>query len=109
MKWYIAKIIFKISRADKSVHSQFDEQFRLISAEDLQSATIKAEQIGLTEEETFEDENRIKVFWNYIGIENIFEVDNIKDGVQLYSLTSEQEEPDQYIRYVELRTSALKS
>ena len=38
MKWYLAKVVFRIICGDGEHAAQFDEQLRLIAATDIQSA-----------------------------------------------------------------------
>ena len=53
MNWYIAKLVFNIA-AEKTVHKpHFDEQLRLIAAEDMEEAFHKARYLGLNEEDSF--------------------------------------------------------
>ena len=47
MNWYVAKIVFRIMSGDGNHHAQFDEQLRLISADDELQAFEKATAIGI--------------------------------------------------------------
>ena len=58
MNWYLTKIIYRIICGDGNHTAQFDEQLRLISAEDDLHAFIKARQLGHREEDSFLNNNR---------------------------------------------------
>jgi hypothetical protein len=53
MKWFVAKIIYQIICGDGKHACQFDEQLRLINAEDDLHAFYKARHIGESEEDDF--------------------------------------------------------
>ena len=53
MQWYLAKIVFRIICGDGNHSSQFDEQLRLISANNEDEAFYKAQSLGKQEEDSF--------------------------------------------------------
>ena len=53
MKWYLAKIVFRIICGDGKHVAQFDEQLRLISAPDEEKAFEKAQDMGRNEQDSF--------------------------------------------------------
>ena len=53
MKWYLAKIVFRIICGDGKHVAQFDEQLRLISAPDEEKAFEKAQDMGRKEQDSF--------------------------------------------------------
>ena len=46
MNWYLAKIIYQVISGDGLHTPQFDEQFRLIKADELEWAWEKAQVVG---------------------------------------------------------------
>src|SRR5690606_7053715 len=91
MNWYIAKIIFGISSGSNRLN-QFDEQLRLIHADSLEEAFLKAKMIGLSEEDSFLNDKNNMVKWEFINVEDLLSVKNLEDGVELYSRIYEMEE-----------------
>ncbi|SRR5690606_35007561 len=75
MKTYIVQIIYKIKTIPKGVE-QYDEQWRVIFAEDEREAISKARKIALDEEDHFLDRHGRPVSWELIGIKDLqpFEV-----------------------------------
>ena len=95
MNWYIAKLVFRVVQHNEKI-AQFDEQLRLIEAEDDQQAFEKAQAIGAGEEEIFMNERREPVKWIFVNVAELQEVQHLKDGVQLCSRTEESEDPELY-------------
>jgi hypothetical protein len=108
MKYYITTLIFRISIPEEK-YPQFDEQIRLIEAEDGMQAYEKARLIGLHEEEQFVSAQGRAIGWNFIDITNIFEIANFTDGAELYSYTSEPENESQYLALIREKANALKN
>ena len=52
MNWYVAKIVFRIISGEGNHNAQFDEQLRLISAEDEHQAFEKATAIGMNNQDS---------------------------------------------------------
>jgi hypothetical protein len=97
MNWYIAKVIFSIS-AENTVHKpQFDEQLRLIAAENREEAFLKAKALGIREEDSFLNDNQNKVKWEFINVTEIIPLTKLEDGIELYSNICETEEAKAYI------------
>jgi Domain of unknown function (DUF4288) len=103
MAWYISKIVFQIV-IDEKPTSQFDEQIRLLEADNIGQAFLKAQEIGLSEQETFLSADQRLCKWTYIGTTHLNKLNNLKDGVQFFSLTNEAEEADTYVNFVMERT-----
>jgi hypothetical protein len=100
MNWYIAKIVFNIS-AENTVHKpQFDEQLRLIAAEDKEEAFLKARTLGINEEDSFLNDQQNKVKWEFINVAEVIPVKNLEDGMELYSHIHETDEAKSYIHTV---------
>lgn len=109
MNWYIAKLIFNININNGENQSQFDEQLRLISANDSNEAYYKAQLIGNIENEIIETENKNNINWQFIDIAEIVLLTEIKDGMELYSNTRLSNEPKDYIQFVKLRANKFQN
>ena len=103
MYWYLAKMVYRIVSENSSLKPQFDEQFRLIRADDVQWAWEKAVVIGRKEECAFLNTHNETVRWKFIAVEDVCQVDDIDDGVQLYAQTREPADVEEYISLVQSR------
>jgi len=101
--WYNAKIIFKIEINNGKKNFQFDEQFRLIKADNMEHAITKTNVIAAAEEQGFINENNNLVHWKFIGIDDISKIEAIEDGAKIYSTTHETEKEEEYLEKVESR------
>jgi hypothetical protein len=108
MNWYIAKIVFNISSENTEHKPQFDEQLRLISADNAEEAFIKARTLGLSEEDTFMNDQQNRVRWEFINVAEIIRVNDLRDGSELYSHIHEAEEAKSYIHNVHQKAIFLR-
>jgi hypothetical protein len=99
MKWYLARLVYQVVSGDGNHVPQFDEQLRLIQADELNWAREKAVVLGKIGGFTFQNTRNQNVTWKFIDVTDIFEIDSIEDGAQLYSMT---EEPADVKAYMEL-------
>lgn len=97
MNWYLVKLVFQIIN-DKNC-AQFDEQLRLILADEINWAAEKARVLGWLEQTTFTGKYG-EVEWKFIGVTEIHRVDAWIDGMQLCSCTHEPENEYEYINWV---------
>lgn len=108
MNWYIAKVVFNIS-AENTIHTpQFDEQLRLIAADSLEEAFIKARTLGLSEEDSFLNDNSNTVKWEFINVAEITPIKTLEDGTELYSHIHETEEAKSYIHCIHQKAIFLR-
>ena len=91
--------MFQIICGDGDHTPQFDEQLRLIQADELSWAREKALVLGQIGGFTFQNTSKQNVSWKFIDVTDVFEIDSIEDGAQLYSMT---EEPTDVKAYMEL-------
>ena len=108
MSWYIAKLVFNISTAEHQHKPQFDEQLRLIEAETMEEAFIKARTLGLKEEDSFLNDTLKQVKWEFINVSEILPLHKLEDGMELYSHVHETEEAKSYIHCVHQRAIFLR-
>ena len=106
MNWYLTKIVFNIA-ADNNTN-QFDEQLRLVTAESKEEAFLKARAIGLREEDTFYNDKKKQVKWEFINVSEIIPINKLEDGTELYSRIHETEEATSYINFVHQKAIALR-
>ena len=108
MNWYIAKIIFQITVSGISHTPQFDEQLRLIEAHDEQEAFRKARWKGQQEDESFLNNVKETVRWQFIDIAELTEVKKLEDGTELYSKIRETPDASKYIKVIRQKAQAIE-
>ncbi|QEC51679.1 uncharacterized protein DUF4288 [Anseongella ginsenosidimutans] len=109
MGWYISKIIFQVICGDGEHTPQFDEQLRLIQAGNEQEALKKAIEIGLEEQNTFNNSKDESVIWSFIDVAELQRVNELKDKTELYSRIVEPENEENYVGLIELRAERVRS
>jgi hypothetical protein len=107
MNWYIAKIVFNIT-ADGVSKTQFDEQLRLINADSSEEALLRARTIGLSEEDSFYNDNKKKVKWEFVNVAELLPIKKLEDGIELYSRIHETDEANSYISFVHQKAISLR-
>src|SRR5688572_23233100 len=100
MKRYLVKLMFNINIDNGSNASQFDEQIRIVESYTLEDAFHKARAIGKKEEETFVNSENKMVCWQFIDVVDVYELEAIKDGEQVYSNTHENTDRGSFINYI---------
>ena len=98
MKWYLAKIVYRIICGEGNHTAQFDEQLRLIYAEDDMHAFQKARIMGDNEEDNFLNNAQKPVHWKFIDVSELHPLNKLIDGAELYSKICEEEDAEAYIR-----------
>ena len=109
MNWYLAKIIFNININNGMNASQFDEQLRLIEAQTPDEAFFKARALGKQEEESFINEKKNTVDWKFIDVAELTQLNELKDGSEIYSNTHEADEVNAYIKFVKHKAMLIQS
>jgi hypothetical protein len=108
MNWYITKLVFNISAENTQHTPQFDEQLRLIAADSLEEAFLKARTLGISEEDSFLNDQKNKVKWEFINVAEIIPLKKLEDGMELYSQIHETEEAKSYIHCVHQKAIFLR-
>src|SRR5579863_8167195 len=85
MSWYLTKIVYRIICGQGNHTAQFDEQLRLIEADNSQEAFEKASTLGQKEEDKF------------INVAELYKLSGLLDGAELYSRIQETDNADLYI------------
>jgi Domain of unknown function (DUF4288) len=106
MNWYLAKLVYQFICGSGIHTAQFNEQLRLIVAEDGLHAFYKARLIG--ERETLDITNGgMNIQWKFIDVVEILPVDKLSDGAELWSFMNEDINAAQYIRNTQQRANCL--
>ena len=100
MNWYLTKIVYRIICGDGNHTAQFDEQLRLIQAEDETTAFNKVMQLGQREEEIFFNQQEKLVQWKFINVAELYKISALIDGAELYSRIQEADDADRYVDVV---------
>ncbi len=107
MKWYLAKLVYRIICGEGDHTPQFDEQLRLIEAEDDLHAFQKARLLGEREEDSFLNNAKKPVLWKFIDISELHLLNSLSDGVELYSSVRDQDDADHYTHGIYRRAGSL--
>ncbi len=109
MNWYLAKLIFNISIDNGNHNKQFDEQTRLIQATSIDSAFFKARHLGKKHEESFVNSENNLVEWKFIDVAEVYALDGVKDGEEIYSTTHESENAGSFIQFVKDKSMLIQA
>jgi hypothetical protein len=100
MKWYLAKLVFRIVCGEGQHTAQFDEQLRLIAGTSKEEAFTRAQTMGKEEAETFYNSRKQLVQWQFINVSELYQLSDLIDGAELYSRIEEKDNADAYIYMV---------
>ena len=104
MEWYLTKLIYRVMHSNDNHIAKFDEQLRLIQADDALHALIKARQLGHKQENGIHTKNsRCK----FIDVANIHLLSKINDGTEVYSSIKEQVDADAFTKSTYLSAADL--
>lgn len=106
MNWYVAKLVFQITTSVERQVSQFDEHLRLICAESFEQAFVKARLIGIREEDS-PGTGTSQASWEFVNISELYPLQDLSDGVELYSRIHETCEAHNYIALIHRKASNL--
>jgi Domain of unknown function (DUF4288) len=109
MNWYLAKIVYRIICGEGQHKPQFDEQLRLINANNEEEAMDKAKSLGLHEQDSFVNQKDQLVQWRFINISELYKLTSLKDGAELYSRIQETEDATAYTDTVNKKAEQIRS
>lgn len=89
MKAFTAQIIYRIE-CDGQFTDQYEEQWRLVFAEDEQRAVEGARETGKKEEVTFVDRHGRTIYWRMLAVKDLRPVELVNGGL-LFSTVREAE------------------
>ena len=107
MNWYLAKMVYRIVCGDGQHTPQFDEQLRLVIAQDEFHAFQKAQLIGEREQDHFLNALEKPVHWKFINVSELHKLDDLIDGAEMYSKICEEEDADLYIGLTNLKAAHI--
>ena len=88
---------------------QFDEQLRLINAQDEEEAFVKAQLLGREEEDSVMNQRNQTVKWTFINIPELNKLPSLSDGMEIYSRVNEYENAKRYIDTVNKKAGNIGS
>ena len=109
MKRYLAKLMFNINIDNGNHMSQFDEQVRVIEARSTEDAFFKSRAIGKKEEESFVNNDNKLVRWQFIDVAELYPLENMKDGDQIYSTTRKIKDTTSFITYIRQKSMEIQA
>jgi SLT domain-containing protein len=107
MEWYLAKLVFRIICGNGNHSAQFDEQLRLICAEDDLHAFNKAQLLGEKEQDSFQNQTNQLVRWKFINVTELHKMEDFTDGAEMYSRIYEEENGDNYQHTIHVKARYL--
>lgn len=108
MKWYLVKLVYRIICGEGNHTPQFDEQLRLIEANDNFQAFQKARLLGHREQDNFMNANDKPVHWKFLDVTEILEMNNLSDGIEIYSQIKEEPDAKTYISFINQKANFLQ-
>ena len=102
----MAKLVYQFICGSGLHVPQFNEQLRLIVADDALHAFYKARLIGERETLTIVT-NNMPIQWKFIDVTEILPVDKLADGAELWSFMNEDADAEKYIRNTQQKASVL--
>ena len=109
MNWYLTKLVFRIICGDGLHKPQFDEQLRLIESENEHQAFAKAVTIGKMEEDEFYNQDKKLVQWKFINVSELYKLNGLLDGAELYSRIEEKDNADLYMEMTNRKAAHIKA
>ena len=100
-------MVFRIICGEGEHTPQFDEQLRLVAGLSKEEAFQKAREMGQKEEEAFYNSKDQLVQWQFINISELYLLNELIDGAELYSRIEEKENADSYINVVRARAEQI--
>jgi|GEM_PF-2249869 len=106
MRWFITKLVFNIADSG-AVERQFEEQWRMVAAEDRKHAFKKALDLGAKEAEEIIRDDGSAVKWEFIAVTDMIEFNPDSDGAEVHSSIASPEEPENYLRFVQQKAACI--
>lgn len=97
MNWYIAKLVYQVISGVGNHTPQFDEQLRLIRADEYAWAREKATIIGHLLQHKCTNDKGEELAWKFVNVIDVVPVSSWEDGEEIYSTTSEPKDVKEYL------------
>lgn len=107
MNWYVAKLVFRVISGNGDHNPQFEEQLRLINANNEQHAFEKASNIGHANQDSFVNVQKQTVKWQFIDVAELNAIGTPTDGAELYYNIHEAPDPELYIAWAHHKSALL--
>ena len=107
LNWYLVKLVYQVVSGEGAHTPQFDEQLRLIRADELDWACEKAKVLGQIGAFTFLNDSNVEVKWKFVDVVDVCEIGEIEDGVQIYSSTEEPEDISSYLTLINAKAKRI--
>ena len=107
MKWYLAKLVFRIICGEGNHTPQFDEQLRLICTVSRDVAFEKAVMLGTTGTETFYNQKQQLVQWQFVNVSELYLLTELIDGAEIYSRIQEVDDADAYAEMIHVKAHSI--
>ena len=109
MNWFVARIIYQINCGSGNHRPQFDEQLKLISAEDQEMAFVQASLMGERGQDAFANTYGEEVHWKFIGVTELTRLSGLESGTELFSAIVEVESAEGYANFIREKNNDIKS
>ncbi|QEC55500.1 DUF4288 domain-containing protein [Flavisolibacter ginsenosidimutans] len=107
MNSYLVKLVYQIVCGDGQHTPQFDEQLRFLAAHNEEEALHKGRSIGVQEEEIFYNKRQQLVQWKFINVPEIYSLNELSDGAEVFSQIKETDDPHSYCHFVHHKAAQL--
>lgn len=109
MEWFLAKLVYRFYGIADNTTAYFDEQIRLIEAEDQLHAFHKAQQIGHQEQSQANITEESGIRWSFIDVTELYMLNRTMDGAEVLSQMHQSSDPGKYQKNVRLKAGYLLS
>lgn len=107
MEWFLAKLIYRFQTLPNADTTHFDEQLRLIHADDELHAFHKAQQIGQQEQQSEFIPISDQITWQFLDVTELHKLNKMTDGAEVLSRLLETTDAKSYQRDVRLKAGYL--
>ena len=107
MEWYLAKLVYRFQPKTPNGTVHFEEQIRLLEAEDELHAFHKAQQMGGQEECHLENEDSGSIHWYFMDVTELLKLHSMMDGAEILSQLHKTTEPEAYQKNIRLKAGYL--
>lgn len=107
MKWFLVRFFYEIVSGEGGYKVQFDEQLRLICADNGNDAICKAEGMANDFHPPFRNYKGELVEWKFVCIAGLHEIQAPKDGAEVTSILHEPQDTQDFLGELNRRKEFL--